>query len=38
MIKVSISIEQRKKLERFRVLASSKDSEKALMVLLIWLC
>ena len=34
MIKVSINIEQRKELERFRALASSKDSEKALMVLL----
>lgn len=34
MIKVTIDTEQRKELERFRSLASSKDSEKALMVLL----
>ena len=34
MIKVSINTEQQKELERFRTLASSKDSEKALMVLL----
>ncbi len=34
MIKVSINTEQQKELERFRVLASSKDSEKALMLLL----
>jgi transposase len=34
MIKVSINIEQKRELERFRTLASSKDSEKALMVLL----
>ena len=34
MIKVTINSEQRKELERFRSLASSKDSEKALMVLL----
>ena len=34
MIKVSINTEQQKELERFRALASSKDSEKALMVLL----
>jgi len=34
MIKVSIDTEQQKELERFRALASSKDSEKALMVLL----
>ncbi|MCK5488214.1 MAG: IS630 family transposase [Desulfobacterales bacterium] len=34
MIKVSINAEQQKELERFRTLASSKDSEKALMVLL----
>ena len=34
MIKVSISTAQRKKLKRFRGLASSGDSEKALMVLL----
>ena len=34
MIKVSISSTQRKELEQFRALASSKDSEKALMVLL----
>ena len=34
MIKVSITQEQRKKLEQFRSLASSKDSEKALMVIL----
>jgi len=34
MIKVSISSEQKKELEQFRTLASSKDSEKALMVLL----
>jgi len=34
MIKVSITSEQRKELEQFRALASSKDSEKALMVLL----
>ncbi len=35
MIKVPINIEQRKELEQFRALASSKDSEKALMVLLL---
>jgi len=34
MIKVSITKEQQKELEQFRSLASSKDSEKALMVLL----
>ena len=34
MIRVSITSEQRKELERFRALASSRDSEKALMVLL----
>ena len=34
MIKVSINTEQQRELERFRGLASSKDSEKALMVLL----
>jgi len=34
MIKVSISVDQRKELKQFRSLASSKDSEKALMVLL----
>jgi len=34
MIKVLINKEQQKELERFRTLASSKDSEKALMVLL----
>ena len=34
MIKVSIDKEQRNELERFRKLASSRDSEKALMVLL----
>ena len=34
MIKVSIYNEQRKELEQFRALASSKDSEKCLMVLL----
>ncbi len=34
MIKVSINKEQQKELKRFRSLASSKDSEKALMVLL----
>lgn len=34
MIKVSISTVQRKDLEQFRSLASSRDSEKALMVLL----
>lgn len=34
MIKVSINKEQQKELERFRALASSKNSEKGLMVLL----
>lgn len=34
MIKVSINVDQRKELMQFRTLASSKDSEKALMVLL----
>ena len=34
MIKVSITKEQREELKKFRSLASSKDSEKALMVLL----
>ena len=34
MIKVSITKEQQKELKQFRSLASSKDSEKALMVLL----
>ena len=34
MIKVSINKKQQKDIERFRCLASSKDSEKALMVLL----
>ncbi len=34
MIKVSINEDQRKELGQFRSLASSKDSEKALMVLL----
>jgi len=34
MITVSITKEQRKELEQFRILASSKNSEKALMVLL----
>lgn len=34
MIKVSINKEQRKDLEKFRSLSSSKNSEKALMVLL----
>ena len=34
MIKVSINKKQQKDIERFRSLASSKDSEKALMVLL----
>jgi transposase len=34
MIKVSITKEQQKALEQFRSLASSKDSEKALMILL----
>ena len=34
MITVSITKEQRKELEQFRVLASSKNSEKALMSLL----
>lgn len=34
MIKVSITKEQQKELEQFRILASSKNSEKALMVLL----
>jgi transposase len=34
MIKVSINKEQQKELEHFRALASSKNSEKALMVLL----
>jgi len=34
MIKVSICTKQQKELERFRALASSRDSEKALMVLL----
>lgn len=34
MIKVSINIEQQKELKRFRSLASSKNSEKALIVLL----
>ena len=34
MIKISISEEQRKELTKFRLLASSKDSEKALMVIL----
>jgi transposase len=34
MIKVSITKEQQKELKQFRLLASSKDSEKALMVLL----
>ncbi len=34
MIRVSINTTQRKELEQFRSLASSKDSEKALMVLL----
>lgn len=34
MIKASISTEQRKELSQFRALASSVDSEKALMVLL----
>jgi len=34
MIKVSINTQQQKELEQFRALASSKNSEKALMVLL----
>ena len=34
MIKVSINAEQQKEIKRFRTLASPKDSEKALMVLL----
>jgi len=34
MIKVSINKGQKKELERYRKLASSKDSEKALMILL----
>ncbi len=34
MITVSITKEQRKELEQFRISASSKNSEKALMVLL----
>ena len=34
MIKISLSYEQRKELEKFRRQASSKDSEKALMVLM----
>ena len=34
MIKVSMNKKQQKDIERFRSLASSKDSEKALMVLL----
>ena len=34
MIKVTLSKEEKKELEQFRTLASSKDSEKALMVLL----
>ncbi len=34
MIKISISSDERKELEQFRRLSSSKDSEKVLMILL----
>ncbi|GEM_PF-3957359 len=34
MIKISISSDEREEIEQFRRLSSSKDSEKALMMLL----